>query len=56
MASSKSKSDNNSNDESLVYEAPAIEFIETLEILAVACDDATAKANPIDCPLGPANS
>jgi len=38
------------------YEAPAIEFVEALEILAVACDDATAKANPIDCPLGPANS
>ena len=44
------------NDLQNGYEAPAIEFVEALEILAVACDDATAKANPIDCPLGPANS
>ena len=50
------KTNEGPKEEAQAYEPPAIEFIETLEILAVACDDATAKANPIDCPLGPANS
>ena len=37
------------------YIAPAVEFDEELEVVAVSCM-APAKANPGACPAGPINS